>query len=119
MIVFMASPSRRAHTVRALVALLILTSVSACSWFGSHRSAAPRAPTEIVITGAPVASLVLVDGVQTGQAVTRNDQSEILDVAPGSHKVEIKLNEAIVYREDTYVGSGERRVVSVLSGLSR
>jgi hypothetical protein len=95
-----------------------LASVSACSWFGSHRSA-PRPTTEIVITGAPVASLVLVDGVQTGPAVTRNDQSEILDVAPGAHKVEIKLNEAIVYREDTYVGSGERRVVSVLSGLPR
>ena len=105
--------------MRALVALLILTSVSACSWFGSHRSTGPRTPTEIVITGAPLASLILVDGVQAGQAVTRNDQSEILDVAPGSHKVEIKLNEAIVYREDTYVGSGERRVVSVLSGLAR
>lgn len=105
--------------MRALVALLILSSVSACSWFGWHRSTGPRTPTEIVVTGAPRASLILVDGVQAGQAVTRNDQSQILDVAPGSHKVEIKLNEAIVYREDIYVGSGERRVVGVLSGLSR
>jgi hypothetical protein len=105
--------------VRALVALLLLTSVSACSWFASHRSTRPRTPTEIVITGAPRTSLILVDGVQAGQAVTRNDQSEILDVAPGPHKVEITLNEAIVYREDVYVGSGERRVVSVLSGLPR
>ena len=105
--------------MRALVALLVMTSVSACSWFGSHKSTRPPTPTEIVITGAPRASLILVDGVQTGQAVPRNDQSEILDVAPGPHKVEIKLNDAIVYREDIYVGSGERRVVSVLSGLSR
>ena len=104
--------------MRVLV-LILLSSVSACSWFGSHRRAAPREPTEIVITGAPVASLVLVDGVQSGPAVTRNDQSEILDVAPGAHRVEIKSNEAIVYREEIYVGSGERRVVSVLSGLSR
>ncbi len=98
--------------------LLILSSLCACSWFGSHRSAGPR-QAEIVITGAPVTSLVLVDGVQTGPAVSRNDQSEILEVAPGSHKVEIELNGAVVYREDTYEGAGERRVVSVLSGLSR
>jgi hypothetical protein len=57
--------------------------------------------------------------VQTGSAVEQNDQSEILDVAPGAHTVEIHVNEAVVYREETYVGSGERRVVEVLSGLSR
>jgi hypothetical protein len=52
-------------------------------------------------------------------AIEHNDQSEILDVSPGSHQVEIHLNGAVVYREETYVGSGERRVVGVLSGLSR
>jgi hypothetical protein len=104
--------------VRVFV-LILVTTLSACSWFGSRKATAPRQPPEIVITGAPLTSLVLVDGVQAGPAVTRNDQSEILDVAPGSHKVEIKLNEAIVYREEIYVGAGERRVVSVLSGLSR
>ncbi len=104
--------------MRVLV-LVVLTALSACSWFGSRRHAAPRQPAEIVITGAPVASLVLIDGVQAGPAVARNDQPEILDVAPGSHQVAIQVNEAIVYREELYVGSGERRIVSVLSGLSR
>jgi hypothetical protein len=91
---------------------------AACSWFGWHKSA-PSPPTEIVITGAPAGSLVFVDGLQKGTAVEDNDQSEILDVAPGSHRVEIHVNEAVVYREETYVGSGERRVIGVLSGLSR
>jgi hypothetical protein len=62
---------------------------------------------------------VFVDGVQIGPAVAHNDQSEILSVAPGAHKVEIRVNDAIAYREDTYVDAGDRRVVSVLSGLSR
>jgi hypothetical protein len=99
--------------------LILLTCLSACSWFGSRKAAAPREAPEIIITGAPVASLVFVDGVQAGPVVAHNDQSEILDVAPGSHQVEIKLNDAIVYRENVYVGAGERRVVTVLSGLSR
>jgi hypothetical protein len=57
--------------------------------------------------------------VQTGPAATRNDQSQILDVAAGAHKVEIHVGDRVVYREDTYVGPGEHRVVVVLSGLSR
>jgi hypothetical protein len=100
--------------------LIVLSfGTAACSWFGCHKPAPPRARTEIVLTGAPMGSLVFVDGVQTGSAVEQNDQSEILDVAPGAHTVEIHVNEAVVYREETYVGSGERRVVGVLSGSSR
>jgi hypothetical protein len=98
---------------------MTLALLSACSWFGWHkRSRAPDSP-EIIVTGAPVGSLVFVDGVQTGQAASRNDQSQILDVAAGDHKVEIHVGGRIVYREDTYVGPGEHRVVMVLSGLSR
>jgi hypothetical protein len=96
-----------------------LVCISGCSWFSSRRSPPSAGPSEIIITGAPVGSFVFVDGVQTGQAVEHNDQSEILRVAPGAHKVEIHVNDAIAYREDTYVGPGDRRVVSVLSGLSR
>jgi len=64
-------------------------------------------------------SLVFVDGMQTGQTAPHNDQSQVLNVAAGAHIVEIHLGDKVVYREDTYVGSGERRVVTVLSGLSR
>jgi hypothetical protein len=102
-----------------VLALIALACLSACSWFGSRRAPAPPEPTEIVITGAPVGSLVFVDGSQVGQAVVHNDQSEILKVAPGAHKVEIHLNDAIVYREETYAGPGDHRVVTVLSGLAR
>jgi len=76
-------------------------------------------PTEIIVTGAPVGSLVFLDGLQTGQAAAHNDQSQVLKVAAGAHKVEIHMGDRVVYREDTYVGVGERRVVIVLSGSSR
>jgi hypothetical protein len=99
--------------------LTTLALLSACSWFGWHRRSHVPDPPEIIVTGAPVGSLVFVDGVQTGQAASHSDQSQILDVAAGDHKVEIHVGDRIVYREDTYVGPGEHRVVMVLSGLSR
>ncbi len=71
------------------------------------------------MTGAPVASLVFIDGVQSGQPTASNDHPQILNVAAGDHKVEIHVGDTVVYREDTYVAAGERRVVMVLSGLSR
>jgi hypothetical protein len=76
-------------------------------------------PTEIIVTGAPVGSLVFVDGVQTGQPTATNDHPQILIVAAGAHKVEIHMGDAVVYREDTYVSLSEHRVVVVLSGLIR
>ena len=76
-------------------------------------------PTEIIVTGAPTGSVVFVDGLQTGQAATANDHTQVLNVAAGAHKVEIHVGDSVVYREDTYVGPGERRVVMVLSGLNR
>ena len=107
-----------ASSVRVLI-LITLACLSACSWFGWRRAKPSPDPPELIVTGAPVGSLVFVDGVQTGQAATRNDESQILDVAAGAHKVEIHVDDRIVYREDTYVGPGERRVVIVLSGSSR
>jgi hypothetical protein len=76
-------------------------------------------PTEIVVAGAPGGSIVFVDGLQTGHATALNDHPQVLNVAAGAHKVEIHVGDTIVYREDTYVGLGERRVVTVLSGLNR
>ena len=76
-------------------------------------------PTEIIVTGAPVGSMVFVDGLETGQITALNDHPHVLDVAAGTHKVEIHVGDAVVYREDTYVSAGERRMVRVLSGFTR
>jgi hypothetical protein len=103
--------------VRVLV-LITLALLSACSWFGWHQRPQTPEPPEIIVTGAPAGSLVFVDGVQTGAPAAHRDQSQILIVAAGDHKVEIHVGERIVYREDIYVGPGEHRVVRILSGFS-
>ena len=98
--------------------LMTLACLSACSWFSSRKPQPLPAPPEIIVTGAPVGSIVFIDGVQIGQATANNDRSRALDVAAGPHKVEIRMGDRVVYREDTYVGLGERSIVIVKSGSS-
>ena len=76
-------------------------------------------PPELIVTGAPAGSALFIDGVQSGDTATLNDKPQVLTVAAGEHIVEVRMGSAVVYREQTYVGSGERRVIKVLSGSSR
>jgi hypothetical protein len=101
-----------------VVVLVTLACLSACSSFASRKMQLPD-PTEMIVTGAPVGSIVFVDGLQAGQAMALNDHPQVLDVAAGAHKVEIHMGDRVVYREDTYVGLGEHRMVRVLSGLNQ
>ena len=97
---------------------LALACLSACSWF-QPRPKAPPAPPELIVTGVPAGSIVFIDNVQNGQAAELSDKPQVLTVAAGEHIVEVRTGSAVVYREQTYVGSGEKRVIKVLSGSSR
>ncbi len=101
--------------VFALIALMCLCG---CSWFGWRKAHGPE-PTQIVVTGAPKGSLIFIDDVQAGVPTAGNNRPQILDVAAGAHKVDIHMGASLVYHEDTYVGPGEHRVITVLSGFSR
>jgi hypothetical protein len=98
-----------------LVALICL---SGCSWFHRGKPPAPE-PPELIVTGLAAGSLLLIDGVQVDQAAAGGARSRVIDVAAGTHTVEVKMGDAVVYRESTYVGPGDRRVVTVTSGNSR
>jgi hypothetical protein len=95
-----------------LIALLVC--VSGCSWF--HRKPHAPDPTELIVTGAPVGSIVFVDGVQSGQAKEVINRPQTVEVSPGIHTLEVRMGDTVAYRENTYVAQGDKRVVSVLSG---
>jgi hypothetical protein len=98
--------------------LLTLIMLSACSWF--HRKGPPvPEPPQLIVTGAAADSIVFVDGVQKGEPAVSNDKPQVVVVTAGTHKVEVHIGDRVVYREDVYVASGERRVVMVLSGANR
>ena len=97
---------------------LALTCLCACSWF-QPRPKAPPAPPTLIVTGVPAGSIVFIDNVPQGAAAERNDKPQVLTVAVGEHIVEVRTGGAVLYREQTYAGSGDRRVIKVLSGSSR
>jgi hypothetical protein len=94
--------------------ILLLLCVSGCSWF--HRKPHAPDPTELVVVGAPVGSIVLVDGVQAGPAKEVAKQPQEIVVVPGTHVVEVRMGDTVAYRENTYVTPGEKHAISVLSG---
>jgi hypothetical protein len=98
--------------------IVILACLSGCSWFGSRKHELPN-PPEIIVNGAPMGSIVFVDGSQAAPAAALDDRPQVINVAVGDHQVEIHAGDKIVYREDAYVGPREHRVITVLSGLSR
>jgi hypothetical protein len=99
-----------------LAALIFVLSLSGCSWF--HRRPPPPVTQQLIVTGVPAGSTLLVDGKQTGEGDAAN-RSHVIDVASGTHTVEVRMGDNLAYRESTYVAPGERRVVAVLSGDHR
>ncbi len=96
--------------------LITLVLLSGCSWF--HRKAPAPDPTELIVTGAPAGSVLFIDGVQVGQPTQASNRTQILRVAAGTHVLEVKVGESVTYRENTYVDTGDKRVITVLSGFN-
>jgi hypothetical protein len=98
-----------------LVFALVL--LSGCSWF--HRKPPAPISPEFIVTGAPAGSIVFVDDVQKGQLTEFNDKPQIITVVEGEHKVEVRIGDTVVYRENAFIKSAEKRVITVLSGSNR
>lgn len=98
--------------------ILALAMLSGCSWFHAKPPRAPDPPV-FIVTGAPAGSIVFIDDVQKGQAAEFNDKPQTVSSVEGTHKVEVRFGDTIVYRENIYIKGGERRVVTVLSGSNR
>jgi hypothetical protein len=105
-----------------ILAIFALVFLSACSWFHPHAKPPPPAPA-LVVTGAPTGSIVFVDDVQIGQPAEYG-KPQVLTVTAGAHVVEVRVagtgaGTTVIYSEQTYIGSGEKRAIKVLSGSSR
>jgi len=91
--------------------------LTGCGWFGSRRPPPPAA--QVVVTGAPLGSVVYIDGAPLGQPVETADHPVWIKLPAGDHDVEIHRGDDVVYREQVYVNRGEQRIVTVLSGANR
>lgn len=98
--------------------LILLVCLSGCSWFHRTKPPPPQ-PPELVVTGVPKGSTLFVDGVQVDQPSDGSNRARIIQVSPGTHTLEVKMGDTVAYRENAYVGMGDRRAIAVLSGNSR
>jgi hypothetical protein len=101
-----------------LFIMMTLVCISGCSWFQARKSPAPN-PPELIVTGAPTGSVLFIDGVQAGAPTESNKRTHDLVVTAGTHTVEVRMGNNTVYRENAYVEPGHKRVIMVLSGVSR
>ncbi len=94
--------------------------LTGCSWWHGnswfHKQPVAPEPTQLIVSGAPAGSILLIDGVQAGAENSLSNKPQVLDIAPGMHTVEVKVREKIAYRENTYVAPSEKHLVVVLSG---
>ena len=100
--------------------LIVLLCLSGCSWFHTSwfhakKPAVPK-PPQLVVTGAPAGSALFVDGVQVRQATETGGHAQVVEVAAGTHTLEVRKGEAVTYRENLDIAAGEKRVITVLSG---
>jgi hypothetical protein len=103
--------------LKILVVLALMT-LSACSWFHG-RPKGPAPLPEIVVTGAPAGTAIFIDDVQNGQVAEVNGKPQVLSVAAGMHVIEVRAGSTVIYREQTYVSTGDNPVINVRSGIHR
>jgi hypothetical protein len=108
------------HTGCRLKPSLLILSIClvGCSWF-HKRTPPPPPPPQLIVTGVPAGAVLFADGVQAGQTAEVNDRTQVLEVSPGTHTLEVKRGDTVAYRESAYVTAGDKRVITVLSGTNR
>jgi hypothetical protein len=74
------------------------------------------APPTLIIKGAPVGSILIIDGLAMGNATQYDGNPKTLAVLEGTHKVEVRLGDTTVYQERAFVSGGESHTVTVTQG---
>jgi hypothetical protein len=66
----------------------------------------------IAIKGASPAAELLVDGLKMGKAQTYNGEPQTLTLAPGTHKITVIENGAVIYEQKIFIES-ELKTITV------
>ena len=65
----------------------------------------------ISVTGAPQDAALLVDGLDMGIASQYDGHPKILLIEPGTHKIEIRKDGALIYQQVIFVESELKNIV--------
>lgn len=70
----------------------------------------------VAIIGAPVGSILRVDGLLMGDATQYDGQQQVLTVEEGLHTVAVEKDGSVLHSEKIYAAGGEIKKVEVGSG---
>ncbi len=71
---------------------------------------------KILIKGAEKGALLFVDGTLMGQAASYSGDPSILLLEPGTHVIEVKAGDRLLFSQRIFFGGGEIRTISVSGG---
>jgi hypothetical protein len=67
----------------------------------------------LLVEGAPEGALLLIDGKLAGPVLAFSGNPGVLPVEAGTHLVEVKAGEKVVYSQKVFFGGGEQRKIVV------
>ncbi len=98
-----------------LMAALLLVMGLGCAEPRTHTRVVDGRP-KILVKDAPKGAVLYVDGVSMGQADTYQGDPGVLLLEPGTHLVEIKAAERLLFSQRIFLGGGELRTIAVSGG---
>ena len=101
--------------MKTLSILLIVVSLSACA-LPQTTVKTGSAPPTLIVKGAPSGSILFVDGLAMGNANQFDGNPKTLAVLEGTHQVEVRVGNSVVYKEKAFASSGESHTVTVTQG---
>jgi len=100
------------------IALIIVALLAGCALPNTTVKTGSSPPT-LIVKGAPAGSILFVDGLSMGNAAQFDGNPKTLAVLEGTHQVEVRLGNAVVYTEKAFSSSGESHTVTVSQGTAQ
>jgi len=92
--------------------VLTVVWVTGCTYPNSKVTRAENRPA-LAIEGAPVGSVLEVDGINHGDASVFNGDPTTLLIESCSHKVRVLHGTNVLLSQDIYVSNGETRILTL------
>ena len=104
--------------MKTYINLVFLVLLAGCALPNTSVKTGSSPPT-LIVKGAPVGSTLFVDGLSMGSAAQFDGNPDTLAVLEGTHQVEVRLGDAVVYKEKAFTSSGESHTVAVSQGTAK
>jgi hypothetical protein len=71
---------------------------------------------KVLVKDAPKGALLFVDGISMGEADSYRGDPTVLLLESGTHLLEVKAGDRLVFSQRIFFGGGELRTISISGG---